>query len=162
MLIYHKITEEEKFLISEWKYCGNYEIYNNAPYEVQKEKGSGFANPQNNFYSFYDKNILIGYINLREKDNRVSLGIGVHPQYCNKGYGQQMVSIACKIAETLFGEKLLELEVRTWNTRAIRCYEKSGFHIEGTAFHKTTPIGEGQFYRMVTRTVRCSRSKLVK
>ena len=148
MLIYHETTEEEKPLISEWKYDGNYAIYNMLPYKAQREKGSGFANPQNNFYSFYDESTLIGFINLREKENAVFLGVGVRPDFCNQGYGQQIIPIACEIAKSLFGAKSLQLEVRTWNTRAVSCYEKAGFHIEGKAFRQRTPIGEGEFYRM--------------
>ena len=90
MIAYHKTTEEEKYIISEWKYSEEYAIYNHISYEEQKKIGSGFANPQNNFYSFYEKEQLIGFINLREKDNSVFMGIGVNPDYCNKGYGQRM------------------------------------------------------------------------
>lgn len=67
MLTYHKTTEEEKYLIADWKYCGDYVIYNNQPYEEQKKSKSGFANPKNNFYSFYEKTALIGFINLHEE-----------------------------------------------------------------------------------------------
>ena len=148
MIAYHKTTEEEKYIISEWKYSEEYAIYNHISYEEQKKIGSGFANPQNNFYSFYEKEQLIGFINLREKDNSVFMGIGVNPDYCNKGYGQQIIPITCEISQKIFGKKPVELEVRTWNMRAIRCYEKAGFHIEGAAFRKITPIGDGLFYRM--------------
>lgn len=152
MLTYHKTTEEEKYLIADWRYCGDYVIYNNQPYEEQKKSKSGFANPKNNFYSFYEKTALIGFVNLREEKTEVFFGIGVNPDACNKGYGQQMIQIACEISKSLFGEKPLYLEVRTWNKRAIRCYEKAGFHIEGEAFQQITSSGEGVFYRMVKDT----------
>lgn len=38
MITYHKTTEEEKYLITEWKYEGEYAMYNNEPYEEQKKK----------------------------------------------------------------------------------------------------------------------------
>ena len=41
------------------------------------------------------------------------------------------------------------LEVRTWNTRAVKCYEKAGFRIQGEPIRQATPIGEGVFYHMV-------------
>ncbi len=149
MLTYHKITEEEKYLIAEWKYEGDYAIYNMESYEEQKKSGCGFANPKNNFYSFYDEEILIGFINLQEQEKEVFFGIGVNPDYCSEGYGQQIIQSACKLACRMFPGKLLYLEVRTWNVRAIRCYEKSGFHIEGEEFQRITPIGKGVFYRMI-------------
>ena len=54
MLEYHKTTEAEKYIISDWKYEGEYALYNKAPYEENKRTGRGFANTKNNFFSFVD------------------------------------------------------------------------------------------------------------
>ena len=149
MLACHPTTEEEKILITEWKYEGEYSVYNAEPYEEQKKKGFGFANPQNHFYSFYDEKKLIGFINLYEEKTEVFFGIGVKPEECGKGYGSQMTEIACKISRELFPGKPLYLKVRTWNQRAVRCYEKAGFHIVGEPIRQTTSAGEGVFYHMI-------------
>ena len=149
MLACHLTTEEEKILITEWKYEGEYSVYNAEPYEEQKKKGFGFANPQNHFYSFYDEKKLIGFINLYEEETEVFFGIGVKPEECGKGYGSQMTETACKISRRLFPGKPLYLEVRTWNQRAVRCYEKAGFHIVGEPIRQTTSAGEGVFYHMI-------------
>ena len=149
MLACHPTTEEEKILITEWKYEGEYSVYNAEPYEEQKKKGFGFANPQNHFYSFYDEKKLIGFINLYEEKTEVFFGIGVKPEECGKGYGSQMTETACKISWRLFPGKPLYLEVRTWNQRAVRCYEKAGFHIAGEPIRQTTSAGEGVFYHMI-------------
>lgn len=149
MLTYHETTEEEKYSICAWKYSGEYAIYDEMPYEEQKKKGFGFANSKNHFYSFYDGAKLVGFINLFEEEKEIFFGIGVSPENCGRGYGQQMTRKACEIARSLFPGKPLYLEVRTWNTRAVRCYEKAGFRIEGEPIRQTTPIGEGVFYHMV-------------
>ena len=60
-----------------------------------------------------------------------------------------MARTAGELAGALFPGKPLYLEVRTWNTRAVRCYEKAGFRIDGEPVHRTTAAGEGTFYRMV-------------
>ena len=149
MLTYHQTTEEEKYLLSAWEYPGEYAMYNSEPYEVQKRTGSGFANPQNCFYSFYDGNRVIGYVNLREKETGLFLGMGVHPDACNQGYGRQIIHIAYEIAQKQFQHTQLHLIVRAWNARAVRCYEKAGFRMEGAPFCQTTPSGEDTFYRMI-------------
>ena len=149
MITYHKTTEEEKYAIAGWKYGGDYAVYNSAPYEEQKKRGVGFANPRNNFYSFYDGAVLIGFINLYEEETEVFFGIGANPDCCGRGYGQLMTRTACEISRSLFPGKPLYLEVRTWNTRAVRCYEKAGFHIVGEPIHQTTSAGEGTFYHMI-------------
>jgi hypothetical protein len=64
MLAYHKTTEEEKYIISEWQYEGEYALYNKASYEEDKRTGRGFANPKNNFFSFVDGEELVGFTNL--------------------------------------------------------------------------------------------------
>ena len=68
---------------------------------------------------------------------------------CNKHYGQRMLLIAYEISKKLYPNKPLYLEVRTWNTRAVKCYEKAGFRIDGQAYELTTGIGTGTFYRMI-------------
>lgn len=149
MLTYHKTTEEEKYQITDWKYPGEYAIYNNEPYEEQKAKGFGFASSKNNFYSFYDGAALAGFINLYEEETEVFFGIGVNPDCCGKGYGQQMTKAAWEISRNLFPGKPMYLEVRTWNSRAVRCYQKAGFRIVGEPICQKTSIGEGTFYHMV-------------
>ena len=149
MLTYHKTTEEEKYRITAWKYDGDYAVYNSTPYAQQKQTGFGFANPKNHFYSFYDGADLIGFINLYEEETEVFFGIGAAPEHCGKGYGQQMTRIACSICRSLFPGKPMYLEVRTWNRRAVRCYEKAGFRIAGEPIRQTTSGGDGIFYHMV-------------
>ena len=149
MLTYHKTTDAEALDICDWKYEGDYAIYNKVPYEEQVKLHRGFANPENNFYSFFDGEMLIGYINLIEEETEVFYGIGVNPSFCNKGYGQQISKMACELSHQLYPGKPIYLEVRTWNTRAVRCYEKAGFHVIGDPIKKTTPIGEGLFFHMI-------------
>ena len=54
MLEYHKTTEAEKYIISDWKYEGEYALYNKASYEEDKRTGRGFANTKSNYFSFVD------------------------------------------------------------------------------------------------------------
>lgn len=79
------------------------------------------------------------------------IGIGVNPNLCNCGYGNTILLLAYEISKELYPSKPLYLEVRTWNKRAIRCYEKSGFKIEGKSFEQTTSLGKAELYRMVKK-----------
>ena len=119
MLTYHKTTEDEKYAITAWNYTGDYAIYNSTPYEEQKQAQRGFANPENNFYSFCDGETLVGFVNLSEEPTEVFFGIGVRPDCCGRGYGQQMTRIARELSRSLFPGKPLYLEVGR-GTRA-RC-----------------------------------------
>ena len=148
MIEFHKSTEEEKYIICDWKYDGDYAIYNNPPYEEQTKAHCGFANMKNNICSCTDDGRLIGFINLIEEEKEVFFGIGVNPDSCNQGYGQQMTRKALELSHGLYPGKPVYLEVRTWNARAVRCYEKAGFHIVGEPIIQKTPIGEGTFFHM--------------
>ncbi len=151
MLTYHIMTESEKEIISAWNYSGDYEIYNMPSYQEQKKKSIAFGNPKciNNYYSYYDEDTLIGFTNILEEPEEVFVGIGVAPDACGCGYGQKILRIAQGISKTLYLNKPMYLEVRTWNQRAIACYKKAGFMIDGPVFEQETLSGTGQFFRMV-------------
>ena len=124
-------------------------IFNTRPYEEDRKKGVGFAHPGFIGFSFYDRDALIGFTCLYEEDREIMIGIGVAPEYCGRGYGREMLETTCGLSETMFPSKPLYLEVRTWNARAVRCYEKAGFVIDGEPFTQRTGLGEGTFYRMM-------------
>ncbi len=150
-LIYKNLSENAKREICEWKYGGEYDLYNLPSYEEMKVRRIGFMNPRNekNYYGFWDENTLVGFVNISEEEKEVFIGIGVNPNLCGKHYGRRMLLTAYEISKKLYPDKPLYLEVRTWNKRAIKCYEKAGFKIDGEAYEMTTGIGNGTFCRMI-------------
>ena len=152
MLTYHNIlTESEKQDICNWHYTGNYAIYNLPAYDSLVSSQQGIANPANagNYYAFYDKDIFVGYINLIQRNNKFSVGIAVRPDLCSQGYGRQMLLLCDGIAAAICPGKPLGLQVRSWNKRAIKCYQNAGYVITGDEYELTTPSGKGMFYRMI-------------
>ena len=150
-LKYHILTDSEKREICSWTYYGDYAVYNLPSYEVMKEKQIGFFNPahEQNYRAFYDGDCRVGFVNIKEEETRVFIGIGVKPELCSRGYGQHILHDTYQISKELYPDKTLYLEVRTWNERAVRCYQKSGFEIVGEPFEQRTGRGVGTFYRMV-------------
>lgn len=148
-LIYHHLTDKDKHQICGWKYEGNYRIYNLPPYEKMRRRTLGFMNPrtEKNYYGFYADDLLIGFVNICPKETEVSIGIGLAPAFCGKHYGGPIMETACRLAQKLYPQKTICLEVRTWNKRAIKCYEHIGFQIVGKAYEK--PERCGTFYRMI-------------
>lgn len=150
-LRYRNLTEDDKRQLCSWKYAGEYGIYNLPSYGVMKEQHMGFMNPSNekNYFAFLDEDVLVGFVNILEKDTEVFIGIGVNPALCGKHYGRRILEEAYHISKRLYPEKPLYLEVRTWNMRAVMCYKNAGFHIDGEQYELTTSIGTGKFFRMV-------------
>lgn len=146
----HHLTESEKQEICSWRYEGEYAVYNLPPYEVMKEIQIAFMNPERerDYMAYYHNDILVGYTNIREKETDVFVGIGVKPDMCGRGYGQLILKEVHRISKELYPNKPLYLEVRTWNERAICCYQKSGFEIIGEPYQRKLPSGAETFYRM--------------
>lgn len=149
MLTTKPLSIKEVKEISNWKYDGDYAIYNENSYEDKIKNNDSLVNPnkQNNFTCFYLDDIFIGYINLVEKVDHIFFGIGLAPDYCGKGYGQQITKQAILLSKEKYPNKPLQLFVRSWNKRAINCYEKSGFHIVKEVDIQTT-LGKGHFLVM--------------
>lgn len=150
-LIYRHLSEENKRQICAWKYEGVYAMYNLPSYEEMQTSRIGFMNPkiEKNYYGFWDNDLFVGFVNLLEEPSEVFIGIGVNPDLCDKHYGQRILLETYHISKNLYPDKPLYLEVRTWNKRAITCYEHAGFQIKGEAYELKTGIGIGTFYRMV-------------
>ena len=90
----------------------------------------------------------MGYTNTVFKNSEVFIGVGLKPDMCGRGLGTEILSLACEKALEQYPGVKICLQVREWNTRAIKCYEKAGFEIAGEAFAMVTPSGEGLFYKM--------------
>lgn len=151
MLSHHQATEAEKYELCRWKYDGPYALYDMPSYDDMKARQFGFGSPKMYVETFFDGETLVGFCNLFDDGDEVFFGIGVHPQVCGKGYGREMTEAMYAVSQKLFPGKPLYLEVRTWNNRAIRCYQRAGFAIDGGVIHQATNAGDGDFYRMVRR-----------
>ena len=150
-LKYRNLTEADKQQICAWEYTGEYKIYDLPSYDMMKAQQNGFMDPKNekNYFAFLDGDVLVGFVNILEKDTEVFIGVGVDPLLCGKHYGRRMLEEAYHISKRLYPQKPMYLEVRTWNTRAVMCYQNAGFHIDGEPYELTTEIGTGTFFRMV-------------
>lgn len=77
----------------------------------------------------------IGQIDLIKIDwvNRVAtLGIVIGTKdYLNKGYGTEAINLLLDFVFNRLNLHKLDLEVRAYNERAIKCYKKCGFKEEG-------------------------------
>jgi RimJ/RimL family protein N-acetyltransferase len=74
-----------------------------------------------------------GLFNIRWKDRACGLGIVIgDPAYWGKGYGSDAMALLVGYAFRELNLYRVELDVLSYNARAIRCYEKAGFVLEGT------------------------------
>lgn len=83
------------------------------------------------YYSAISKeNKLIGYVGLKEINyinKTAKIGIVIDPNFVSKGYGTFIFRDFLGICFKLKRFKRLDLEVNSWNIRAIKLYKKFGF-----------------------------------
>lgn len=95
-----------------------------------------------------DGDILIGNCGLHQIDwvsRSAIFGIIIgEKEYQDKGYGTEAVLLMLKYAFEILNLNRVELTVYDFNKRAIRCYEKAGFILEGRLRQKIFKDGNYQ------------------
>ncbi|HAX72089.1 MAG TPA: GNAT family N-acetyltransferase [Firmicutes bacterium] len=144
------LTEAMAKEIATWKYDGDYAIYNLPSWEDMTQQSFSLCDEQKRkrFIGYADETEqLLGFVNLLDEGPHVFLGIGVKPTLCNKGLGKQILQLATQESCVRYPNKPIVLEVRSWNKRAVMCYESAGFKIIDIK-EQVTHIGPGKFYVM--------------
>jgi ribosomal protein S18 acetylase RimI-like enzyme len=150
MLYQAELTEKYAKEISTWKYDNEYSVYNYPDWNIisaQKWAITVAEKRKNEFMAVINETRLCGYFRFLVNDQIVMVGLGLNPQFCGKGYGKQLMDLITREFEKRFTDKILELEVRTFNKRAIRCYLSAGF-LKLHTYTKKTPIGTDTFLLM--------------
>ena len=149
-MFHRRLTDEDKRELCSWRYAGEYAVYNLPSYEELLESRSGFMDPEQEagYLAFLVDGLLTGFVHIMETPAQVLIGIGVRPELCGMGYGSQILNEACELIHRRFPAKPIVLVVRTWNLRAIRCYQRAGFRIDGPPYEMAVPDGRAEFFKM--------------
>ncbi len=144
------LSEENAREICTWQYEGEYTVYNLSDWDIVVKNHWELSSKkirERDFLAIFNKKDLVAYGVLKLKDNRVFLGIGLKPNWCGKGYGERIMELIINESQKRYSDKKIVLEVRSFNQRAIRCYQKVGFEIKDKYVRKTL-TGSGEFYYM--------------
>lgn len=146
------MTEEHGRQICDWRYDGDYAIYNWKPWEEMEKTGEEFADPEiraQQYCSAIDADgQLCGFAQLFPMVGVTRLGLGLRPDLCGHGWGSRFVEMIVEAAKRRKPGDEIDLEVLTWNARAIRAYEKAGF-VRTDTYVRQTPTGPAEFHCMV-------------
>lgn len=137
--------------ITEWNYDGNYSSYNLPSYDVCVKNHYGITqiDKQKNYVVYTINDEVIFYFNMKLMDSgKVYIGVGLKPEYCGKGFGNYFLNDSVKLAKEKYPNAILFLEVRSWNKRAIKSYEKIGFKIVRTVISKDRQGNNTEFVEM--------------
>lgn len=137
-----QMNEAEARSACEWKYEGEYAVYNFPTWEEVCQRGWSLADAKKRkgaYYSVYDGKEMIGFFHIMPRIGRVELGIGMKPERCGRHQGKGFVETAVQMVEKRYPDMPVVLLVKAVNKRAIRCYESCGFQI-------TEPFFESSYY----------------
>ena len=128
------MTEEDGSLICEWRYPPPYDRYRWLSWEQMKREMREFGDPAIRAAQYRSvrsgrDDELIAYVQLFPLDRAVRIGLGLRPDLCGCGHGGAVIRLAVQEALRCKPrpDAEIDLEVETWNKRAIRAYEKAGF-----------------------------------
>jgi ribosomal-protein-alanine N-acetyltransferase len=145
------LTEEHGKEICTWTYTPPYDIYNWPSWEQMMKDDYEFADPllrQNQYGAAVDKHYaLCGFVQFFPIIGVTRLGLGLRPDLCGKGLGSLYVQLLVQEAKLRAPLNNVDLEVITWNDRAIKTYLSAGFEITDT-YERMTPTGNAQFHCM--------------
>lgn len=142
----------EKFAreISEWKYPGEYSLYNFPSWSEMSKLRWAITfkeKREREFLGFFIQDSLIGFGQIVRGTREITIGLGIRPDICGYGYGTKVMSILIEECRKIDTNSIISLKVRSFNKRAINCYKKFGFQ-EKTKYKTYSLAGEEEFIKM--------------
>lgn len=145
------LTEAEAREVCTWRYPAPYEVYDYADWETVAAAGWHISLPDRReaeYVGFTGGNLLQAYGRITAMEDYALLGIGLRPANCGQGMGAAVMLRLTALAAQRHPALQPALEVRTFNIRAVRCYERCGFRIL-RRYVRNTHKGPASFYFMV-------------
>ncbi|QHT58750.1 GNAT family N-acetyltransferase [Paenibacillus lycopersici] len=137
--------------LSAWRYEPPFDFYNWTTWQVMLELGIEFGDPdiRNRQYAAVTDadGQFIGFAQFFPLLGLTRIGLGLRPDLCDRGLGVPFVQAIVAEAVRRAPADEIDLEVHTWNVRAIRTYQRAGFAITDT-YAKKTPAGLVDVYCM--------------
>lgn len=151
MIVKTEMTALSAKEISEWCYTGDYEEFNLPNWNVMVENNHALCNEEKRKknYNAYKDNAgeCIGFTRVDELDSEVIIGIGICPNVCGQGIGQEILKMTIFECDYKYPEKSIVLQVNSWNQRAINCYRSAGFTILRTYIYDNEEFCEMEYIK---------------
>lgn len=115
--------------ICSWQYEPPYDVYNYMSFDEAVKNDSPLLKRENkdNYICFWKNDTLIAYLNIYKSEDKIFLGIGISPDFCSKSLGKVYLKKGIEVACERYLNSDIWVQVRSWNIRAIKCYESCGF-----------------------------------
>lgn len=132
-----EVTDEMAREIVDWKYEGEYAVYNMPAWEECEKLNWSLVSEEkrhNQYYAVRKNGEFLGFFHIMERDELVELGVGIKPELCGQHNGEMLMELAMAKIEEKYHSMMVQLKVRPFNARAIKCYENVGFKTIGSYY----------------------------
>jgi [ribosomal protein S18]-alanine N-acetyltransferase len=116
-------TDESFRERAQWRY--------EAPFDLYDEDGKPVKNPERFFEARDETGALVGFYYFERSGPTVKFGLGLRPDLTGQGLGLEFVEAGVEFARDRFRPRRIVLEVFSFNERAVKVYERAGFHVTG-------------------------------
>ncbi|WP_424769084.1 GNAT family N-acetyltransferase [Paenibacillus sp. sgz302251] len=148
----HPLEIRHALEICDWSYEAPFDIYNWPTWEDMQKDGIEFGDSVLREAQYAavlnDEQMLIGFAQFFPIAGVTRLGLGMRPELCGQGLGPEFIRLIAEEARKRTPEHEIDLEVVTWNRRAIRAYEQAGFRVSDT-YSRRTVTGYAECHCMV-------------
>lgn len=147
------------------KYQADEDVTNNYymgmnlfPTREMLEKQYGYASEDQEGFNFAIENkdgLYLGschtmWLNWKNRTTYLAVYIG-NPDYRSKGYGTEALKLFLNFLFNELGLRKVKLNVFTFNMRAVRCYEKCGFKVDG--INKKELYRNGEYHDNIAMSI---------
>ena len=126
--------------IVQWRY--------GPPFEFYDGDGEPPLNPERFFEARDEARNLVGFFYFEERGEALFYGLGLRPDLTGRGLGLEFVRRGLEYIREHLGARTVILDVAAFNERAIRVYERAGFHESGRKLRTFAGWGEVEFVDM--------------
>ena len=149
------MTEARARSTAGWRYGGDLSIYDHPDWQSMVDQHWGLTESATRDREFValldDDGDVAGFLRFMQQADTLAVGLGLRPDLCGRGLGAEAMALLDEEALRRRGPGRIRLEVRSFNARAIRCYEKAGWR-RLCVLDRRTALGPGEFVVM-ERTV---------
>lgn len=146
---FSSMNETDAHEVSTWRYEAPYDVYNPGNDEDNDAEASDISELLDRRSPYYavrnEQGELVGYFcygtagqpwevnepSLYVDDRVIVIGLALRPDLTGKGFGLSFVNAGLAFAREQFTPAMFHLYVLAFNQRAIRVYERVGFHNVG-------------------------------
>jgi RimJ/RimL family protein N-acetyltransferase len=123
-----------------WRYEPPYDFYDGDVEPV--------LNPERFYEALDEDDSLVGFYYFEEKGDALEIGLGLRPELTGRGLGLEFFRAGVEFGRERYRATRIILAVAAFNERAVKVYERGGFHITGRHMRHFERWGAVEFIDM--------------